>query len=57
MTALENVQNMIERHQEMHRDWYCQDAWYRNSTAGRRQKAMYEYALEVLESIRDCSER
>lgn len=57
MKVFNCIENEIERHKEMLDDWRTQDAWYRNSTAGRRQKALYEYAIEVLESIRDnCDE-
>jgi len=57
MKAFEHVENEIERHKKMMDDWNVQDPWYRHSTAGMRQKALYEYAIELLESIRDnCDE-
>ena len=57
MKAFDCTKNEIERHQKMMDDWNVQDLWYRNSTAGRKQKALYEYTIEVLESIRDnCDE-
>ena len=57
MKAFEQIENEIERHKKMLDDWQIRDAWYRNSTAGRRQKALYEYAIELLESIQDnCDE-
>lgn len=57
MTAFEQIKNEIERHKKMMDDWDVQDSWYRHSTAGIKQKALYEYAIELLESIRDnCDE-
>lgn len=57
MKAFNHIENEIERHKMMLDDWQIQDAWYRHSTAGMRQKAIYEYAIELLESIRDnCDE-
>ena len=57
MKAYNCVKNEIEHHKKMLDDWHRQDAWYRHSTAGIKQKALYEYAIEVLESIRNnCEE-
>ena len=56
MKAYNCVKNEIEHHEEMLNNWYSQDAWYRHSTAGIKQKALYEYAIEVLKGIRDSCE-
>lgn len=52
MKTIDKIDGAIQEQENMISFLDSRDAWYRNSTIGRNNRAKYLYAIEVLENLR-----